>query len=119
MSIKVGSKVNTPKGAGVVINTYDFSGIPIVIAKLEDETISKFLQEDVKEIPEVEEPVEETRDTIMITREEFRDKITKVMGELIVSKLNESPIGAVWLTSFSPVIGANLEIALFGDPENV
>lgn len=114
MSIKVGSKVNTPKGTGVVINTYDFSGIPIVITKLEDETVSKFLQEDVKEIPEVEEPVEETKDTITISREEFRTMYAHEVGELLAEAFIKGE--RYELFKIAPLLGAKIEVALFGEP---
>lgn len=109
-----GAKVNTPFGRGYVRSRYSLDNGTVLIIETEDKEVHKFAEGSPDITPYIEEE-KKSIDTITITREEFRDKITEVIGEIVAKSFITGDVSAVTvLSKIGPVIGCNTEIALFG-----
>lgn len=125
-NLREGTKVETTTGLiGTVEAIYDMGTVVYYIVKMEEDgSLYKFFEDQLTEIEEEPEtaPEEPTdSDSITITREDFRDKISTVIAEILATAIlrGDNPVRCV-LSDIGPVLCANVENALFGEPkENV
>lgn len=122
--LKEGTKVKTTTDLiGTVEAIYDMGTVVYYIVKLEEDgSLYKFFEDQLTEIevdPTTEEPT--GSDTITITRDEFREKISDVIAEImIMTDVLKAEATRAVLKNVCPMICANTENALFGEPkENV
>ena len=119
-----GTRVKTTTDLiGTVEAIYDMGSVVYYIVKLGDGSLYKFFEDQLTEVEEEPAPEEEPTesDTITITRDEFREKISDVIADILTTAFIKGDWGLYTaLTRISPVICANTENALFGEPkENV
>lgn len=126
MAIMAGAKVKTTDGlTGHVENRYDLGTVVYYIVKMEDGNLYKYFADQLVEIEEEpekapeEEPTES--DTVTITRDEFRNIVSNEIAEILATAFIKSDyIVHAGLSRIAPVMCANIENTLFGEPrENV
>lgn len=121
--LREGTRVKTTTDLiGTVEAIYDMGTVVYYIVKLEDGSLYKYFEDQLTEIEEEPAPEEPTgSDTITITRTEFREKISDEIAEILATAFVKGDyIIHTGLSRIAPVMCANIENALFGEPkENV
>jgi len=118
--LREGTKVETTTGLiGTVEAIYDMGTVVYYIVKLEEDgSLYKFFEDQLTEVEEEPAPEEPTEsDSITITREEFQDKISVVIADILATAyIKGDRLLYTALRSISPFICVNTEYALFGEP---
>lgn len=121
-NLREGTKVKTVTGlVGTVEAIYNMGTVVYYIVKIEDGSLYKFFEDQLTEIEEAPEEEPTGSDVITITREEFRDKISNEIAEVLAKAFIRNDMDVHYgLAKISPVLCLNIELALFGAPrENV